>query len=114
MAGAWTMSWCSSLLDMHWLVCARIMSSCLSSMCLARIFLDSQLFLCFMLGQEKCRHACMHAREDCKGNAALRLQVPDALASKVHDVFHLPDISGSDHCPIGLVLRIDTDTALES
>ena len=33
-----------------------------------------------------------------------RVQVPEALVEQV-DVFHLPDIMGSDHCPIGLVLK---------
>ncbi len=32
-------------------------------------------------------------------------QVSEALAGKVHDIFHLPDVQGSDHCPIGLVLH---------
>ncbi|BDA42349.1 DNA-(apurinic or apyrimidinic site) lyase [Coccomyxa sp. Obi] len=31
--------------------------------------------------------------------------VSEAMAGKVHDVFHLPDVQGSDHCPIGLVLH---------
>merc|ERR1712032_1659386 len=30
--------------------------------------------------------------------------VPPSLLPRVHDAFILPDIMGSDHCPIGLVL----------
>ncbi|EIE20819.1 hypothetical protein COCSUDRAFT_18358, partial [Coccomyxa subellipsoidea C-169] len=31
--------------------------------------------------------------------------VSEALAERVHDIFHLPDVQGSDHCPVGLVLH---------
>ncbi|KDD77043.1 hypothetical protein H632_c33p2 [Helicosporidium sp. ATCC 50920] len=33
--------------------------------------------------------------------------VSDALWSKVHDVFHLSDVQGSDHCPLGIQLNLD-------
>jgi len=32
-------------------------------------------------------------------------QVPATLAPRVHDCYHLPDVRGSDHCPIGIVLK---------
>ncbi|MFQ6624162.1 hypothetical protein Gotur_004330 [Gossypium turneri] len=32
--------------------------------------------------------------------------VSDAIADDVHDSFILPDVIGSDHCPIGLVLKL--------
>jgi hypothetical protein len=36
------------------------------------------------------------------------VQVSESLADKVHDAYHLPDVQGSDHCPIGIVLRTDS------
>ena len=33
-------------------------------------------------------------------------QVSEALADAVHDCFHLQDMEGSDHCPVGLTLRL--------
>lgn len=36
-------------------------------------------------------------------------QVPEALAARVHDCFHLPEVRGSDHCPVGLVLEEPLD-----
>lgn len=33
------------------------------------------------------------------------LQVSETLLEQVHDCFHLTDFMGSDHCPVGLVLR---------
>jgi exonuclease III len=35
------------------------------------------------------------------------MQVPESLVVQVHDVYHLPEMTGSDHCPVGLVLRMD-------
>ncbi|BBH07265.1 apurinic endonuclease-redox protein [Prunus dulcis] len=32
--------------------------------------------------------------------------VSESMADKVHDSYILPDITGSDHCPIGLVLKL--------
>ncbi|BFG37974.1 hypothetical protein CerSpe_242480 [Prunus speciosa] len=32
--------------------------------------------------------------------------VSESIADKVHDSYILPDITGSDHCPIGLVLKL--------
>ena len=32
--------------------------------------------------------------------------MPQALAHRVHDCFHLPDTTGSDHCPVGVVLAL--------
>lgn len=32
--------------------------------------------------------------------------MPQALAPRVHDCFHLPDTKGSDHCPVGVVLAL--------
>lgn len=32
--------------------------------------------------------------------------VSESIADKVHDSFILPDVTGSDHCPIGLVLKL--------
>ncbi|RVW36016.1 DNA-(apurinic or apyrimidinic site) lyase, chloroplastic [Vitis vinifera] len=32
--------------------------------------------------------------------------VSESIADKVHDSYILPDIGGSDHCPIGLVLKL--------
>ncbi len=34
------------------------------------------------------------------------MQVSQALLDQVHDCFHLTDFMGSDHCPVGLVLKI--------
>lgn len=31
--------------------------------------------------------------------------VSESIADQVHDSYILPDIGGSDHCPIGLVLK---------
>lgn len=31
--------------------------------------------------------------------------VSEVIAEKVHDSFILPDVTGSDHSPIGLVLK---------
>jgi exonuclease III len=37
---------------------------------------------------------------------AIRIaQVSPSLADRVHDSFILKDVLGSDHCPIGLVLK---------
>lgn len=33
------------------------------------------------------------------------LQVSEGLLKDVHDCFHLTETLGSDHCPIGLVLK---------
>ena len=33
------------------------------------------------------------------------LQVSETLLEQVYDCFHLTDFMGSDHCPVGLVLR---------
>ena len=40
----------------------------------------------------------------CEHAAQLCVQVPEALVEQV-DAFHLPDVMGSDHCPIGLVVK---------
>lgn len=34
------------------------------------------------------------------------LQVSEPLLEHVHDCFHLVDFMGSDHCPVGLVLKV--------
>ena len=47
--------------------------------------------------------ACLAAQAD----VLACTQVPAALAGKVHDAFQLPTIMGSDHCPIGLTLKLD-------
>ncbi|XP_023731654.1 DNA-(apurinic or apyrimidinic site) endonuclease, chloroplastic isoform X2 [Lactuca sativa] len=44
-----------------------------------------------------------------KNNRGWRLDyflVSESIADKVHDSFILPDVTGSDHCPIGLVLKL--------
>ncbi|KAL0555003.1 hypothetical protein IC582_008934 [Cucumis melo] len=44
-----------------------------------------------------------------KTNKGWRLDyflVSDRMAEKVHDSYILPDVGGSDHCPIGLVLKL--------
>lgn len=41
---------------------------------------------------------------DCSAGA----QVSESLASQVYDSYHLPDVTGSDHCPIGIVLRTES------
>ncbi|KAL6336954.1 hypothetical protein AAG906_036268 [Vitis piasezkii] len=44
-----------------------------------------------------------------KSNKGWRLDyflVSESIADKVHDSYILPDIGGSDHCPIGLVLKL--------
>jgi hypothetical protein len=33
------------------------------------------------------------------------LQVSDSLADQLHDSYTLADVMGSDHCPIGLVVK---------
>ena len=32
--------------------------------------------------------------------------VSQSIAANVHDSYILPDINGSDHCPIGLILKL--------
>jgi exodeoxyribonuclease III len=32
-------------------------------------------------------------------------QVSQALSSRVHDSYMLQDVMGSDHCPLGLVIK---------
>jgi exonuclease III len=32
--------------------------------------------------------------------------VSESIADKVHDSYILPDVVGSDHCPIGLVMTL--------
>ncbi|PNX82806.1 apurinic endonuclease-redox protein [Trifolium pratense] len=32
--------------------------------------------------------------------------VSESIADKVHDSYILPDVVGSDHCPIGLVMKL--------
>lgn len=44
-----------------------------------------------------------------KTNKGWRLDyflVSESIADKVHDSYILPDVGGSDHCPIGLVLKV--------
>ncbi|KFK32451.1 hypothetical protein AALP_AA6G243700 [Arabis alpina] len=44
-----------------------------------------------------------------KNNRGWRLDyflVSESIAANVHDSYILPDINGSDHCPIGLVLKL--------
>ncbi|KAA8518086.1 hypothetical protein F0562_015560 [Nyssa sinensis] len=44
-----------------------------------------------------------------KTNRGWRLDyflVSESIADRVHDSYILPDVSGSDHCPIGLILRL--------
>ena len=38
------------------------------------------------------------------------LQVSEPLLAQVHDCFHLKDTLGSDHCPLGLVLKTQAET----
>ncbi len=35
------------------------------------------------------------------------VQVTEDLMEHAHECFHLPDVEGSDHCPVGIVLRKD-------
>ena len=44
------------------------------------------------------------ATEACHDHC-VALQVSETLLEQVHDCFHLTDFMGSDHCPVGLVLR---------
>lgn len=37
----------------------------------------------------------------------LALKVSGSLWPSVYDVFHLHDVMGSDHCPLGLTVRLD-------
>lgn len=37
------------------------------------------------------------------------LQVSEPLVAQVHDCFHLKDTLGSDHCPVGLVLKTQAE-----
>ena len=46
-------------------------------------------------------HAVTRRRRALGGGA----QVSDALVDKVHDCYHLPAVEGSDHVPLGIVLR---------
>jgi len=32
--------------------------------------------------------------------------VSESIADKVHDSYILPDVNGSDHCPIGLIVNL--------
>ena len=32
--------------------------------------------------------------------------VSESLWGQVHDCYHLPEVTGSDHCPLGLVLKV--------
>ncbi|KAJ7976707.1 DNA-(apurinic or apyrimidinic site) lyase [Quillaja saponaria] len=44
-----------------------------------------------------------------KTNRGWRLDyflVSESIADKVHDSYILPDVTGSDHCPIGLILKL--------
>ncbi|XP_077218004.1 apurinic endonuclease-redox protein isoform X2 [Tasmannia lanceolata] len=44
-----------------------------------------------------------------KNNKGWRLDyflVSEIIANKVHDSYILPDVTGSDHCPIGLILKL--------
>ncbi|KAK7278953.1 hypothetical protein RJT34_23994 [Clitoria ternatea] len=44
-----------------------------------------------------------------KNNRGWRLDyflVSESIADKVHDSYILPDVTGSDHCPIGLVVKL--------
>ncbi|KAL3533689.1 hypothetical protein ACH5RR_007210 [Cinchona calisaya] len=44
-----------------------------------------------------------------KTNKGWRLDyflVSDCISDKVHDSYILPDVTGSDHCPIGLILKL--------
>ncbi|XP_059646242.1 DNA-(apurinic or apyrimidinic site) endonuclease, chloroplastic isoform X2 [Cornus florida] len=44
-----------------------------------------------------------------KSNKGWRLDyflVSESIADKVHDSYILPDVTGSDHCPIGLILKL--------
>lgn len=40
---------------------------------------------------------------------ACDVQVSEPLLAQVHDCFHLQDILGSDHCPVGLVLKTQAE-----
>ena len=44
------------------------------------------------------------AKEVCHDHC-VALQVSETLLEQVYDCFHLTDFMGSDHCPVGLVLR---------
>ncbi|GKV47545.1 hypothetical protein SLEP1_g54441 [Rubroshorea leprosula] len=48
-----------------------------------------------------------YRHDDCKTNRGWRLDyflVSESVADKVYDSYILPDVTGSDHCPIGLIL----------
>ncbi|XP_030457870.2 DNA-(apurinic or apyrimidinic site) endonuclease, chloroplastic isoform X1 [Syzygium oleosum] len=46
------------------------------------------------------------ARKTNKGWRLDYFLVSESIADKVHDSYILPDITGSDHCPIGLILKL--------
>lgn len=47
-----------------------------------------------------------NARANNKGWRLDHFLVSSALAPRVHDCYHLPHVMGSDHCPLGLVLKL--------
>ncbi|XP_028776526.1 DNA-(apurinic or apyrimidinic site) lyase, chloroplastic-like, partial [Neltuma alba] len=46
------------------------------------------------------------ARKTNKGWRLDYFLVSDSIADKVHDSYILPDVEGSDHCPIGLIVKL--------
>lgn len=47
-----------------------------------------------------------NARANNKGWRLDHFLVSQALHPKVHECYHLPSVLGSDHCPLGLVLKL--------
>ena len=50
----------------------------------------------------------------CVCNTSHMLQVSEPLLAQVHDCFHLKDTLGSDHCPLGLVLKTQAETKVDN
>ncbi|CAK9150330.1 unnamed protein product [Ilex paraguariensis] len=46
------------------------------------------------------------ARKTNKGWRLDYFLVSESIADKVHDSYILPDVTGSDHCPVGLILKL--------
>ena len=47
-----------------------------------------------------------NARANNKGWRLDYFLVSQQLQTHVHDCFHMPNVMGSDHCPLGLVLKL--------
>ncbi len=52
-----------------------------------------------------CEIGIVHSAKEVCHDHCVALQVSETLLEQVHDCFHLTDFMGSDHCPVGLVLR---------